>query len=81
MCGIWALFGYDTSNVQRYASAFEIAHRGPDCYHLQNITRVPSCSMAFFRLCVVDNVRGMQVSSISFTLDRDANQLSGIQIV
>ena len=62
MCGIWALFGYDAADVQKYASAFKIGHRGADCYHLQNIERVRNCAMAFHRLCVVDNVRGMQVS-------------------
>ncbi|CAK8683317.1 unnamed protein product [Clavelina lepadiformis] len=60
MCGIWALFGCDSTDIKHYASAFAISHRGPDCYQLQNVSQLRNCTLAFHRLCVVDTVRGTQ---------------------
>ena len=70
MCGIWALFGYDlTKNQVRrskaFESAFKVACRGPDCFQMQSISAVRNSYLAFHRLCVVDETRGMQVTRIN----------------
>lgn len=60
MCGIWALFGYDSHDVKLFKSAMKITCRGPDNFHFQNINLLPNCMLGFHRLCIVDNIAGMQ---------------------
>lgn len=36
MCGIWAIFGVETTNYEKYERAFhQIRHRGPDALRFQ----------------------------------------------
>uniref|UniRef100_H2YGT1 Asparagine synthetase [glutamine-hydrolyzing] n=1 Tax=Ciona savignyi TaxID=51511 RepID=H2YGT1_CIOSA len=60
MCGIWALFGYDTTDVTQFTCALTMAHRGPDCFRFENVSEMRNAKLAFHRLEVVGNVGGMQ---------------------
>uniref|UniRef100_H2YGS9 Asparagine synthetase [glutamine-hydrolyzing] n=1 Tax=Ciona savignyi TaxID=51511 RepID=H2YGS9_CIOSA len=65
MCGIWALFGYDTTDVTQFTCALTMAHRGPDCFRFENVSEMRNAKLAFHRLEVVGNVGGMQVMTSS----------------
>ncbi|BES98772.1 asparagine synthetase [Nesidiocoris tenuis] len=61
MCGIWALFGYESESLQHCdCSFYNIRHRGPDAWRLQYDNKLKNVSIGFVRLSIVDSVYGMQ---------------------
>lgn len=60
MCGIWGIFGSDTEVHEQVPAAFEIAHRGPDCFRFENVNHFKNCAFGFHRLAIVDDLNGMQ---------------------
>ncbi|GAU93802.1 hypothetical protein RvY_05686-2 [Ramazzottius varieornatus] len=61
MCGIWALFGSPSADVFKYLDAcLRIKHRGPDAFRIEGDHHLPHSCLAFHRLCVVDDLHGMQ---------------------
>jgi len=60
MCGIWALFGYNSHDTALFKSAMAITCRGPDCFHFQNLNQFPNCMLGFHRLAICDTAAGMQ---------------------
>jgi len=65
MCGIWALFGYDSHDVELYKSAMSISRRGPDQFVLQNVDRRPEVLLGFHRLTINGEMTGMQPMRLS----------------
>lgn len=62
MCGIWAIFGHETSN---YLTSCEhnfvkIQHRGPDAWRIEYDNHVKKTYVGFHRLEIVDSLYGMQ---------------------
>lgn len=62
MCGIWAIFGHETSN---YLSSCEhnfvkIQHRGPDAWRIEYDNHIKRTYVGFHRLEIVDSLYGMQ---------------------
>uniref|UniRef100_H2Y471 Asparagine synthetase [glutamine-hydrolyzing] n=1 Tax=Ciona savignyi TaxID=51511 RepID=H2Y471_CIOSA len=60
MCGIWALFGCDCSDLVRCKEALKVAHRGPDSFQINNLEGLKNSMVAFHRLHVVGGIGGMQ---------------------
>lgn len=60
MCGIWGIFGSDVEIHEQVSAAFEIAHRGPDCFRFENVNHFQNCAFGFHRLAIVDDLNGMQ---------------------
>ena len=60
MCGIWCIFGSSVDVHQQIPSSFNIAHRGPDCFRLENVNHFCRCVFGFHRLAIVDDIYGMQ---------------------
>lgn len=41
MCGLWALFGFDTNSLTCICDNFsKISHRGPDAFQLEHDSRI-----------------------------------------
>uniref|UniRef100_H2Y489 Asparagine synthetase [glutamine-hydrolyzing] n=1 Tax=Ciona savignyi TaxID=51511 RepID=H2Y489_CIOSA len=60
MCGIWALFGCDCSDLVKCKEALKVAHRGPDSFQINNLEGLKNSMVAFHRLHVVGGIGGMQ---------------------
>lgn len=61
MCGIWALFGYQTDCLSHCDTSFcKIRHRGPDAWRVQFDNRLQEACLGFTRLTIVDSTWGMQ---------------------
>ncbi|OQV13659.1 Asparagine synthetase (glutamine-hydrolyzing) [Hypsibius exemplaris] len=61
MCGIWALFGSPSADVFKYLDAcLRIKHRGPDAFRIEGDHHLPKSCLGFHRLCVIDDLHGMQ---------------------
>ncbi|XP_018609848.2 asparagine synthetase [glutamine-hydrolyzing] isoform X2 [Scleropages formosus] len=60
MCGIWALFGSDECLSVQFNSAMKIAHRGPDAFRFESISKFANCCFGFHWLAIVDQLYGMQ---------------------
>ncbi|GAB6018531.1 hypothetical protein CHUAL_000227 [Chamberlinius hualienensis] len=61
MCGIWAIFGIDTTILPHFIPAYNsIKHRGPDAWRIENDHHFKNCSIGFHRLAIVDDMYGMQ---------------------
>ncbi|XP_014231151.1 asparagine synthetase [glutamine-hydrolyzing] [Trichogramma pretiosum] len=61
MCGLWALFGFDTDSLTCVCDNFsKISHRGPDAYKIEHDSRIPNSFLGFHRLSIVDSLCGMQ---------------------
>ncbi|XP_055333362.1 asparagine synthetase [glutamine-hydrolyzing]-like [Paramacrobiotus metropolitanus] len=61
MCGIWGLFGSPHPDVFKYLEAcLRIKHRGPDAFRIEGDHHLPHSCLAFHRLCIMDDLHGMQ---------------------
>uniref|UniRef100_A0A646QFX2 Asparagine synthetase [glutamine-hydrolyzing] n=1 Tax=Hemiscolopendra marginata TaxID=943146 RepID=A0A646QFX2_9MYRI len=60
MCGIWAVFGYDTTDLQKFLIAnSKLSHRGPDTWRIENNCYLKNVCLGFHRL-VINGLCGMQ---------------------
>ncbi|KAG8224384.1 hypothetical protein J437_LFUL005206 [Ladona fulva] len=59
MCGIWALFGVDSS-VPCNSTFIKIRHRGPDAWRMESDHKFHRSCLGFHRLIIVDTIYGMQ---------------------
>ncbi|XKL67887.1 hypothetical protein PGB90_003378 [Kerria lacca] len=61
MCGIWAIFGVETTNYEKYERAFhQIRHRGPDALRFQYENEIEKAFFGFHRLSIVCTPFGIQ---------------------
>lgn len=75
MCGIWGLFGSPHPDVFKYLDAcLRIKHRGPDAFRIEGDHHLPKSCLAFHRLCIMDDLHGMQVTSL-FSLGASKKRL------
>ncbi|CAF1304843.1 unnamed protein product [Didymodactylos carnosus] len=60
MCGIWCIFGSSVDVHRQIQGCFNLAHRGPDCFRMENVNHFDNCVFGFHRLAIVDDIYGMQ---------------------
>ncbi|XP_011501784.1 PREDICTED: asparagine synthetase [glutamine-hydrolyzing]-like [Ceratosolen solmsi marchali] len=61
MCGLWALFGFESNSLSCICDNFsKISHRGPDAFKIEHDNRIKNAYLGFHRLSIVDSLCGMQ---------------------